>query len=164
MSDARPGEAIPIPSVPNLRDLGGWPTRDGRTVRHGLAFRSTEPVYGSNPTQQQLRLAALDRAGVAVWEWSARHDEIKLDPVVEATLGLGQGELPTKCDEFSQHLHPADRDRFQTAVAAVALGAAAGAVLAAAASSTSERTVSTEMVIASVATLSTSGWVPTIAV
>jgi protein-tyrosine phosphatase len=29
-------------SVPNLRELGGWATRDGGTVRHGLVYRSTD--------------------------------------------------------------------------------------------------------------------------
>ena len=38
----RPGRAIPIASVANLRDLGGWRTGDGATVRHGLLFRSAE--------------------------------------------------------------------------------------------------------------------------
>ena len=37
-----PGKSIDIPSVPNLRDLGGWPTRDGGKVRYGLLYRSTE--------------------------------------------------------------------------------------------------------------------------
>ena len=36
-----PGQSIAIASVPNLRDLGGWPTRDGRRVRAGLLYRST---------------------------------------------------------------------------------------------------------------------------
>jgi protein-tyrosine phosphatase len=36
-----PGASIPIATVPNLRDLGGWPTADGRRVRAGLAYRST---------------------------------------------------------------------------------------------------------------------------
>jgi protein-tyrosine phosphatase len=36
-----PGQSLGIPSVPNLRDLGGWPTPDG-TVRRGLLFRSAE--------------------------------------------------------------------------------------------------------------------------
>ena len=38
----RPGAVIPLASVANLRDLGGWRTRDGRMVRHGLLFRSAE--------------------------------------------------------------------------------------------------------------------------
>ena len=37
-----PGQSIAIASVPNLRDLGGWPTRSGGTVRWGLLYRSTE--------------------------------------------------------------------------------------------------------------------------
>jgi protein-tyrosine phosphatase len=37
----RPGQSIPIATVPNLRDLGGWRTPDGR-VRSGLIFRSAE--------------------------------------------------------------------------------------------------------------------------
>jgi protein-tyrosine phosphatase len=32
----------PIPSLPNLRDIGGHATRDGRRVRAGRAFRSTD--------------------------------------------------------------------------------------------------------------------------
>jgi protein-tyrosine phosphatase len=37
-----PGASIAIASVPNLRDLGGWPTRAGGHVRAGLVYRSTE--------------------------------------------------------------------------------------------------------------------------
>jgi protein-tyrosine phosphatase len=36
-----PGANIAIESVPNLRDLGGWPTPGG-TVRRGLLFRSAQ--------------------------------------------------------------------------------------------------------------------------
>jgi len=35
-----PGAIIGIPSVPNLRDLGGWSTRDRGRVRAGLLYRS----------------------------------------------------------------------------------------------------------------------------
>jgi protein-tyrosine phosphatase len=38
----QPGENIPIPSLLNLRDLGGWPTRDGGRVRWGQVYRSTD--------------------------------------------------------------------------------------------------------------------------
>jgi protein-tyrosine phosphatase len=37
-----PGANIAIRSVPNVRDLGGWTTRDGGTVRRGLLYRGTE--------------------------------------------------------------------------------------------------------------------------
>ena len=36
------GEAIGIASVPNLRDLGGYKTRDGATVAKGLVYRSNQ--------------------------------------------------------------------------------------------------------------------------
>ena len=38
---SRPGEAILLRTLPNLRDAGGWPTADGRRVRTGVLFRST---------------------------------------------------------------------------------------------------------------------------
>lgn len=39
---ATPGTSIPIQSVPNLRDVGGYRTRDGATVRFGRFYRSTD--------------------------------------------------------------------------------------------------------------------------
>jgi protein-tyrosine phosphatase len=39
--EVQPGQHIAIAGVPNFRDLGGWPTPDGR-VRSGLLFRSAE--------------------------------------------------------------------------------------------------------------------------
>jgi len=40
-AERAPGQSIALASVPNLRDLGGWPTRDGGSVRWGLLYRST---------------------------------------------------------------------------------------------------------------------------
>jgi protein-tyrosine phosphatase len=37
-----PGAHIPLATLLNLRDVGGWPTTDGRRVRRGLLYRSTE--------------------------------------------------------------------------------------------------------------------------
>ncbi|MEJ2058525.1 MAG: tyrosine-protein phosphatase, partial [Desulfofustis sp.] len=34
------GIALGIPTVPNLRDIGGYKTRDGAIVARGLAYRS----------------------------------------------------------------------------------------------------------------------------
>lgn len=38
----KPGRRIDIPSVPNLRDIGGYATADGGRVRTGQLYRSTE--------------------------------------------------------------------------------------------------------------------------
>ncbi len=78
-----------------------------------FAFKSLEPLYGAAPSELQLRALAVDGAGSAVWEWNARRDEIKVSPVIEASLGLSAGELSTKVEDFVKHLHPADRDRFR---------------------------------------------------
>ena len=77
------------------------------------AFRSVEPLYGTQPGEQQLRALAVDGAGAAVWEWNSRRDEIKVSPIVEAMLGLKSGELSSKADDFTAHMHPADRERFK---------------------------------------------------
>jgi protein-tyrosine phosphatase len=37
-----PGRSVRIASLPNLRDVGGLPTRDGARVRTGLLYRSTD--------------------------------------------------------------------------------------------------------------------------
>ena len=83
------------------------------------AFRSFEPLYGAAPGEQQLRSLAVDGAGAAVWEWNVRREEIKVSPVVEATLGLKAGELSAKVDDFTKHMHPADRERFKLLLGSV---------------------------------------------
>jgi hypothetical protein len=40
----QPGESIPLASLLNPRDLGGWATRDGGRVRMGLVFGSREGI------------------------------------------------------------------------------------------------------------------------
>lgn len=37
-----PGASLGIASVPNLRDVGGYATRDGSTVAAGLVYRSNQ--------------------------------------------------------------------------------------------------------------------------
>ncbi|GEE01339.1 aldo/keto reductase [Gordonia spumicola] len=41
-SVAAPGAPSPVPSLVNLRGLGGWTAADGRTVRPGLLYRSAD--------------------------------------------------------------------------------------------------------------------------
>ncbi|MDX2204828.1 MAG: EAL domain-containing protein [Hyphomicrobiaceae bacterium] len=77
------------------------------------AFRSIEPLYGTQPGENQVRSLAIEGAGAAVWEWLARRDEISVSPIVESILGLEPGRLSTKIDDFGKHMHPADRERFK---------------------------------------------------
>ena len=83
------------------------------------AFRSAEPNLGGGHGGQQLRLAAMDRAGVAFWEWNVRRDELRLDPEIEAALGLAPGELPSAVDQLLAYVHPADRERFRLELASI---------------------------------------------
>lgn len=48
-----------LASAPNFRDMGGLPTRDGRTLRHGLLYRSED---FSNISDSDM--ARLDKLGV----------------------------------------------------------------------------------------------------
>jgi len=45
---APPGQSLGIASVPNLRDLGGYKTKDGKTVKRGLVYRSNQ-LYHVSP-------------------------------------------------------------------------------------------------------------------
>lgn len=76
-----------------------------------FAFRVTEPAFANSPSDRQLRATAIEMASVGVWEWNARRDEIKMDPLIEATLGLRSGDLSGKVDDILSYLHQADRER-----------------------------------------------------
>ncbi len=52
-----PGQNIPIKTLPNLRDLGGYATGDGQVVRRGVLFRSVE--LGRLDDQDLTRLEQL---------------------------------------------------------------------------------------------------------
>ncbi len=76
-----------------------------------FAFRVTEPAFANSPSDRQLRATAIEMASVGVWEWNARRDEMKMDPLIEATLGLRPGDLSGKVDDLLAYLHQADRER-----------------------------------------------------
>ncbi len=52
-----PSLSIPLASASNLRDLGGWPTQDGRHVRTGLVFRA--PALSRLSPEDHASIAAL---------------------------------------------------------------------------------------------------------
>ena len=48
------GSLIDVKTVPNLRDLGGWPVRGGGHVRHGVLYRSTALNFASDDDVERL--------------------------------------------------------------------------------------------------------------
>lgn len=101
---ARPGAPIHIPSVPNLRDLGGWPTRDGRTVRRGVLFRSAQPTDLSEADGQALAGLRLRRI---IDLRSAAERAARPDPVLPGVrnraidvLGDTRGATPARLLEL----------------------------------------------------------------
>ncbi len=80
------------------------------------AFRAADPVHAFNPNDQGVRLLALENSGSAVWEWSARRDEIKVGSAIEQALGLATGDLHANAQVFFDRMHPVDRDRLRQAL------------------------------------------------
>ncbi len=80
------------------------------------AFRATDPVHALSTGDQGVRLLALENSGAAVWEWSARRDEIKVGPAIEQALGLAAGDLHANAQVFLDRMHPVDRDRLRQAL------------------------------------------------
>ena len=78
-----------------------------------FAFRANDPLSGAPPSQLQARALAIEGAGAAVWEWTARRDEVLVSQDVEEALGLTWGTLNCRVGEWLQYLHPSDRERFR---------------------------------------------------
>jgi protein-tyrosine phosphatase len=62
---------IPLRSASNLRDLGGWPTGNGRRVRRGLVYRSAAPT-GLAPQDQEV-IASLHLRAVVDLRGAGEH-------------------------------------------------------------------------------------------
>ncbi len=88
-ADTGPGAPIPLATVANLRDLGGWRTTDGRQVAYGVVFRSTDLNKLSEPDR-----AALETLGVAtVYDFRSvaertTEPDVTLDGVQQVALDV----------------------------------------------------------------------------
>ena len=92
-----------VPSLPNLRDVGGHPTRDGGRVRTGLLFRSTD-------------LGSLDDDGVAALGRLGIRTVFDLRSVAERErrpdrLPAGADHVVVDVLRDSEGLTPADMER-----------------------------------------------------
>jgi len=75
-TDSVPGSSIPLATLPNLRDLGGWRTADGRQVAYGLLFPVAQAALGVWTLSESLSRgfvvsAATGVACAAAWTISA---------------------------------------------------------------------------------------------
>ena len=63
-TEDRPPRLIRLPGVPNVRDLGGWRTADGRRVKQGLLYRSANLCENASECPGELPRMRLDDSGV----------------------------------------------------------------------------------------------------
>lgn len=79
-----------------------------------FAFRSGGGALQLGPPSQvQMKSLAVDGSGAHVFQWNAGRDLITVASEVEMELGLDPGSLNVSVDDFLQHMHAADRERFR---------------------------------------------------
>ena len=79
-----------------------------------FAFRgATSTMQLGPPSQVQIKSLAVDGSGAAVWQWNAGRDQISVSSDIEDALGLDPGTLTATVQQFLQHLHNSDRERFK---------------------------------------------------
>jgi len=65
---------------------------------------------------EQRNAFALSGARMGVWDWDATNDRLYVAPSVEAMLGLDAGTLDGSEVLWREHMHPADRETYRTAL------------------------------------------------
>src|SRR6516165_6846071 len=85
-----------------------------------LGFTVTQFAFrvGGGPQLGPLSLAqvkslAVDGSGTHVFQWHVGRDQITIAAEIEKELGLDPGSLNLAVDEFVQHMHVSDRERFR---------------------------------------------------
>ncbi|QBI19792.1 tyrosine-protein phosphatase [Egibacter rhizosphaerae] len=109
---------VALPSLPNLRDLGGLPTRDGGRIRPGVLLRSESPSLA----EPHDAVALADRFGVTDVIDLRRDDEAERKPLPPALADRVQRhaipfavEAPPHVSDAmfaSDEIRPADVGRY----------------------------------------------------
>ena len=79
-----------------------------------FAFRSAGGPLQLGPLNLvQIKSLAVDGSGTHIFQWRAGKDQITVGEDIERELGLDPGALNVSVDEFLQHMHGSDRERFR---------------------------------------------------
>lgn len=79
-----------------------------------FAFRSgIAPLELGPISQVQMKSLAVDGSGAHTFQWNAARDTITVAEDVDMELGLDPGSLDAPLEEFLQHVHASDRERFR---------------------------------------------------
>ncbi|MGH6864780.1 MAG: EAL domain-containing protein [Methyloceanibacter sp.] len=79
-----------------------------------FAFRTGgAPLSLGPPSLVQMKSLAVDGSGAHVFQWHAGRDLITVASEVEMELGLDTGSLNVPVQDFVQHMHNSDRERFK---------------------------------------------------
>jgi protein-tyrosine phosphatase len=108
MIHRRAGEALGIASVPNLRDLGGYKTRDGSTVAKGLVYRSNQLAPISPSDMKKLAQLGLKTNYDLRTEAERTSLPDQLPPLMQnpkqANVALGGGKAEAMFEESYREL------------------------------------------------------------
>ena len=94
VADADDRRHVPLEGQPNFRDVGGYKTKDCKTVRRGLVFRS-----GELPRLTDEDVAKLERLGITTVVNLLTEGETK---------SRGKNRLPNRAREVSQPIESDD--------------------------------------------------------
>jgi protein-tyrosine phosphatase len=104
---------IPLKSASNLRDLGGWPTKDGRRVRTGRVFRAA--ALAGLCAEDEAVIAALGLRAVVDFRGTRERAHapvilpgaISYALAIEPSVGAGLKDI-MRTGQVSGHFSPAD--------------------------------------------------------
>ena len=77
--------------------------------------RVTEELRQS---EERLRQATTS-SNTALWDWDLRTNEVYFSPIWKRQIGYEDDEIPNRCEEWQNRVHPEDLDRTLTIIRAV---------------------------------------------
>ncbi|MCC3374292.1 tyrosine-protein phosphatase [Cohnella sp. REN36] len=97
---------LPFEGVLNFRDLGGYPTEDGRRVKYGLLFRAAELTGMTDKDKELFRSLGIK----TIFDYrGAQEAKAKPDPVLPGVTNMNlpaiADEVPTDLREMLQSGH-----------------------------------------------------------